>query len=1024
MEEPSLWLFGGMLVPVTVNIQNEEDVKNKIVIPYLLELGFLKEELDYETNFHLKFGRSVIPIGARKSVDSANARLDILVTYQGKNICVFEVKADTVKISEDDIKQVVSYGSLVRPMVPFCIITNGKDSPILVDTISGDAFQKEDIERYAINGYKVSLPDKIYYDRIKYFIGYSKENLMRFCEEQVSLYMKPLKGSKDEQDKKYIKEIYESPNKLEESLNTFISQADSSSFVLVAKSGMGKTCWTCHIAESLLESGIPILFYRANDVKKGIFEAIKDDLNWTLSPQFNVEEGMKRFFEVFQNDTVFIVVDGLDEIKISLARDITEDFFRRIKSRNVKFISSCKTEVWPSLLMKDEIPLLISEETFNKGFTLYEMEDEQFYLMIEKYRQFYNFKGLFQDQVLKDCKRNFYLLRVMFDVASSESNGNLTYTSASFFQKYFRKIVNRFEVDEQESIESILHDIGKLIYENNSDYVDVQEVRNSLRLSPLDKLPSRLFDLNILDKQEGVHSDKIGFYFQRFRDYIIAFRILRWQHCSSNEFEEQQKNRVEINGVKLNVLEMYYTLANDEHKRILDRPIYDIAYEYVSFYEKLINTYFPDLKEEFHPKTKDEIGFVGYFDISKPAMIMHGFRSITISDPKVLLIPASGKDSLKDNNLDVLYGVETGMRMRFPSIFTEQINVAEEVIGYDIPTELQNIITKGKLNEEFSIPLMEEKLLAIGYSFYPEYIGVDSRVSGMMIKGFPLAKLKEGVLTKRALRILEDELIQNKIKSEKIKVSRQKSIVSYYYTFSEKERKILKEKAIQIGKGGIFYQSIIRYSIENFEVDILNTISILERKGVKEICDPLAVRRESLSKFNELYRGCQFDIEYAESFFCELLNRGLAEYRTLIETNFSALKEAFVIYMDTPLTFFISLEKSEHRHRTLGFTEEIGKPFDDGDYVYSVKVVHGNGVWNFRNEKIVEGRKYKIIRGTRGYFDEFLTPSLTFCSFKGKDYLLCIRSLTYSLIAEECNAMLNLLAEKYGVELKKRINFN
>ena len=169
------------------SIQSEEDVKIKIVIPYLEELGFLKEELQCEMNFSLKHGKSVVVIGSKRETSVTNARLDILVLYQGKNICVFEVKKDTVKISDDDIKQAVSYSSLIRPMPPFCIVSNGKEF-IFVDTISGEEIEKEAISKYEINGYKAVLPDEVYYERLKHFVGYSKDNLMRFLNILVGRY--------------------------------------------------------------------------------------------------------------------------------------------------------------------------------------------------------------------------------------------------------------------------------------------------------------------------------------------------------------------------------------------------------------------------------------------------------------------------------------------------------------------------------------------------------------------------------------------------------------------------------------------------------------------------------------------------------------------------------------------------------------------------------------------------------------------------------------------------------------------
>jgi len=40
-------------------------------------------------------------------------------------LCVVEVKDTSVPIGSDEIDQAVSYGRLVHPLVPICIITNG-----------------------------------------------------------------------------------------------------------------------------------------------------------------------------------------------------------------------------------------------------------------------------------------------------------------------------------------------------------------------------------------------------------------------------------------------------------------------------------------------------------------------------------------------------------------------------------------------------------------------------------------------------------------------------------------------------------------------------------------------------------------------------------------------------------------------------------------------------------------------------------------------------------------------------------
>ncbi len=1006
---------------LAMNIQSEEDVKIKIVIPYLLDLGFISEELELETNFHLKFGKSVIPIGAKKPKTEANARLDILVKYQGTNICVFEVKRDSVVISADDIAQAVSYGSLVKPTVPFCIVTNGENS-VIVDTISGIPFDGKDIEKYKVNGYKVVLPEEVYYERIKHFLGYSKENLLKFCEMQVSQYIKPLKGSKEKKNNKYIPEIYEPSEIITDAVNDFLGNDSSSSFVLVAKSGMGKTCWACSTAEKLLDMGIPILFYPSKDVKDGIFEAIIEDLNWELSPQLDVVQGMRRFFDIFNDATVCIVLDGLDELGVDLAYELTEKFLRRIENRNVKLLTTCKTEIWPDLQMIDGTPSRLAEVAFKRGISIDVIDDVQFFKLIEKYRQFYHFNGIFQQEVIEDCKRNLFLLRIMFEVAEEENFQHLSYSSAVFFQKYYKRVISKnFEKAQQESTQNILCQLAKLLFEKNCDYVDMQDVRKYLGLNALESLPEKLFLINVLDRRSGAHFDEVGFYFQRFRDYITAFYVCKWQNVSPEQFKEQVFKSFLFTGVRLNVLELYYTLADECHKRVLDNMLYDKALGYVEFYENLLNTFLLPLKEEFKPYTCDEIGIVGYFDIIGKNMLMHGFRSISKSDPKVILIPASGRDWQNHDDRASELGANAGLHMAFPSCFTQNMNIAKCVIKDEIIDQIKMIIARGNLDETQSITLLSEKLFAIGCIDYPNFVGADPKFNGVTIKGFALGKLKEGVLVKRAHRFLKHELVERKINTGEIPVHYSKGTATYSETLSSLEKDELCRQAIQIGKAGKFYSSSIIFAAEEkFEQQVLDEIKIFEQAGIAEILDPLVTRREDPMKFHEMYWGHKSDEEYAKKFLCELLEIAYKEYKGLIDRNFPLMRNSFKLIDEKPVKMFVSFIP---RDRGLIYKLLVAHPIiEEANCDFSVEareeILKQN--WDSRDEFVeIAEKKYKILYCKSGLLSNFLMTSTNFHTFKSTEYLTVIRNLVYKLISENIDSLIGGLAEQFGVTLNK-----
>ncbi len=54
----------------------EEDVKNKIILPFLKGLGFTEEKLSFEDSFKIKLGRGKHEVGKKKS---STVHSDILV---------------------------------------------------------------------------------------------------------------------------------------------------------------------------------------------------------------------------------------------------------------------------------------------------------------------------------------------------------------------------------------------------------------------------------------------------------------------------------------------------------------------------------------------------------------------------------------------------------------------------------------------------------------------------------------------------------------------------------------------------------------------------------------------------------------------------------------------------------------------------------------------------------------------------------------------------------------------------------
>ncbi|MHA1660228.1 MAG: type I restriction enzyme HsdR N-terminal domain-containing protein, partial [Promethearchaeota archaeon] len=246
-----------------VNISNEEDLKQKVVLPYIESLGFTSNELEFEKNFSIRLGRQVYCLSDIKKKKNARGRLDILCKSGDKNLFVIEVKRDNVKITQDDIDQGISYARLLDQIAPFVLITNGKDTRV-IDTISKKELSGKNIgfqSEFWKNGCKLSSKDELNYryEALKKFVGYSYENLKLFSKSQIEDRMSVLKGNKNDLTKKYIPELFLKNKKLYCTVEKFLISSDVV-FSIIGESGVGKTNHMCYLTENISSKYLTLFF--------------------------------------------------------------------------------------------------------------------------------------------------------------------------------------------------------------------------------------------------------------------------------------------------------------------------------------------------------------------------------------------------------------------------------------------------------------------------------------------------------------------------------------------------------------------------------------------------------------------------------------------------------------------------------------------------------------------------------------------------------------------------------------------
>ena len=110
------------------SLLSEDDCAENIVIPFLLRLGYDRQQMQRKVTITGFSGRKF-----RKQAD-------IILFIDGRAAIIVETKKLQHRLREEDANQVLSYAQLVDPPAPFAILTNGKDWEVykLFDEAIGD----------------------------------------------------------------------------------------------------------------------------------------------------------------------------------------------------------------------------------------------------------------------------------------------------------------------------------------------------------------------------------------------------------------------------------------------------------------------------------------------------------------------------------------------------------------------------------------------------------------------------------------------------------------------------------------------------------------------------------------------------------------------------------------------------------------------------------------------------------------------------------------------------------------------
>lgn len=890
---------------------NEEEVKARIILPWLQNLGLAPDDVALETSFSLRIGTNSVVIGGRSGKALQRARLDILVRRNGRNLLVVEAKEPSELLSEDDRDQAISYARLLHPMAPFALVTNGKDFQ-LYDVLTKERITPENT-RFP-DGATLALPDAARLEALRLFFGVSPENLAIFARAQAERVMEPLFGGPDDYAAVYIPETHVEREALTVAAQAFLVGVRPI-FVLAGESGMGKSCVMIDLARTFGEGAYPVLFFRGALLQGDILDEIADEVEWAFGAQRGSIDTLRRLADNSGGKPLIIMIDGVEDWSFQAKVQNLVSLAGHAGGLNVRLIVSCKTASWEPFTLalgsRTGIENTIHGATERRRYSAQvgPFAPREFFRAVDKHRNAYRIEsGGFDPAALREARSSPFMLRLMFQVkaaepqvadtrSSSSDPGRISFDSTSFFATYLR-LASRRTGQEETSVSALIA-TAKILYENDQEWVDEQSLRAALGLRITEQLPPALFQQRLLIGAGAPGLRRIGFGFGLLRNYIIAFVVRRWPAMPPEEFAREFAGTAAA-GLRSELLSFYYPFATAAQKRVVDAPVRTHALDYLRKYVALIDE-FPALRDSFAPHTLGRIGFAGELRFP-PRIGMYGFRPIGERDEEVLLIPVDASDE-RSVRLFVA-GVDAPHYFGFVDGFHTAV-AKDEIRASEIGDQLETMVKKGCLNEAAAPDLADELIVCALTSerFFAPFVDPQTKRVRYPVD---VADVMKALRREFLARHFRDEVVDAKRRRGEIKEEWRGTIVSYSAGLRPHEEQQLADRVETALVSGEEVKMRAHYTDLERLKSRLEKALVARRERPAHLPQPVLPLRDELASASN--RGENLPLDKVKEHCRQVLDLALRGYRRMIETNFPNLTDRFGFYRRGPVRAVLALD--------------------------------------------------------------------------------------------------------------------
>lgn len=890
--------------------QNEEDLRSKLLLPYLKNLGFDPSEISLERSFTIRLGRT------QKSIQG---RSDILCKINGKNLFIIELKNDSLSISQDDIEQGISYAKLLTENIaPFVIITSGKETKIF-ETISKKELTGTNISEQSSfwqNGCTLSMDEdlQIRYAALKHFISFSGENLKIFCEFQVKDRMGPIIGKSDDLNSKFVEELYLQRYDLNDTYQKFINSG-APVFGLVGEAGVGKTNSMCSLALSSLENNF-VFFYNGALLNKSPIEYISQDLNLFFSGKSDNEIVLRKLNELgsFLKKKILIFIDAIDECPDSnMVYELSEIAFSLGKFSNVKICISCKQNSWDRFLKVRDIKNHLYTELLkfhdnmsvvgnNPGFLLSKFNDNELADIVTSYRHSFGFKGLISVSVENELRNGFFL-RIFSEVYRQRQIPDKI-DDKELIRIYLEQSLEKTQTGVQSGLR-MLAQIGQTFIQQKytewaefkDEGVRIDDVLDELHFSFDQSLPEELFSRNILIRSNNDDSYNVSFYYSKIRDYIICYHSFKLDKLDDNEFYNLLETFFQ-NHIGQSAIYFYLENSKQSHLNSYERFKKDKALSYVKKYDFFLDDKFSKFKAQFDPKTIGQIGIL----LPEDLINEDGYALIPLDSSVERRIQFESFKDLDTSDLTFNNIFKKGASLIHSTNSPLMVLDQDEIVRKNILKQLKTIIENGKLYEyDSNIILLEKMATIFFYNF--KRLKYDIKIDDYYQPRYDL------------IYPIDLELLNERL---------YKFRASYYYTNTNNAKQLIDgmvEDAYQ--NRTVIPGMKVSGDFPPFE-ELYKIVNILIERGYRIVSNHyLPCPNRDLTEVREMYfknkslklndiRVLQFDEICIKKYITEFFEYLEIAYKCIVERCFPTFKNKLSFYSNLPHEYVLFVPNVEN----------------------------------------------------------------------------------------------------------------